>query len=80
MAQKQSSDVGSLNRVWKYDHGGKELIAAGTSLNQTSYGGFVGSGAMHNMARNNSTQKYLGQNQSHHFLTQSGSKTSLNKQ
>jgi hypothetical protein len=70
--------VNSLNRVWKYDHGGKELLAAGNSLNQTTYGGFVSSGAIgHQLIRNNSTQKYLGQNQSHHFLTSSGSKANL---
>lgn len=70
--------MNSLNRVWKYDHGGKELLAAGNSLNQTTYGGFVSSGAIgHQLIRNNSTQKYLGQNQSHHFLTSSGSKANL---
>ena len=79
IASKHGGDVGSLNRVWKYDQG-RDFVAAGSSLNHTGYGGFVGSGTMQGLARTNSTQKHLGAHQSHHFLTQSGSKTSIGKQ
>jgi len=59
--------------VWKYDQHGKEIK---NGIGSASYGGFVSSANVHQaaMSRTTSQQKYLAQNQSHNFLTHSGSK------
>lgn len=79
IVSKQSD---SINRVWKYDQHGKEIKAGVGSLGSASYGGFVSSATVHQVAlsRTNSQQKYLAQNQSHNFLTHSGSKVGLQQQ
>ena len=38
---KQSRDIDSMNKIWKYDQNGvNDIRKSGLSANKTSYGGF----------------------------------------